>query len=77
MDEYITQQYKDEIDRIPEVLKQTLDAFLKNDMPYFGTLHLKKRRLKKIKTIIIAGQADEYNTSKSAAFNLELLTGIN
>ena len=55
MDEYITQQYKDEIDRIPEVLKQTLDAFLKNDMPYFGTLHLKKRRLKKIKTIIIAG----------------------
>ena len=45
MDEYITQQYKDEIDRIPEVLKQTLDAFLKNDMPYFGTLHLKKRRL--------------------------------
>lgn len=77
MDEYITQQYKTEIDQIPETLKQTLNEFIKNDKPCFNSLHLKKRQLKKIKTIIIAGQADEYNTAKAAAFNIELLTGIN
>lgn len=77
MDEYITQQYKGEADKISEDLKQVLDEFIKKDMPCLGTLHLKKRRLKKIKTIIIAGQNDEYNVSKTAAFNIELLTGTN
>lgn len=75
--EYISQQYKTEIEQLPDELKQMLDEFIKNDKPCFNSLHLKKRRLKKIKTIILTGQSDEYNTSKTAAFNLELLTGIN
>ena len=33
MDEYITQQYKGEADRISEDLKQVLDEFIKKDIP--------------------------------------------
>ena len=75
--EYINDEYKSQIDEIPNIMKDTLNEFIQNEKIHFHNLKLKKRKLKKIKTIIITGSNNEYHTSKAIASNIELLTGKN
>lgn len=75
--EYIPNNLKSQINDISEDIKSTLCELIKNDRIHFNSLNLSKHKARRIETIIITGTGNEYNIAKSAAYNIEMLTGKN
>lgn len=72
----LTSTLQEELNEVPNILKQSLNEFIHKDAIKIQQVKLRKKYLQNLQTIIITGSGASYHTANTMARNAELIYDI-